>query len=54
MEAFAGTLLVHVPPAGLLLNVVIEPWHTTSVPVTAVGAWFTVTEVVTLQPEPNV
>lgn len=35
--------LVHVPPDGVELNVVVEPVHTVAVPVIEVGAVFTVT-----------
>ena len=35
--------LVHVPPAGVLFNVVVAPVHTVAVPVTAVGEVLTVT-----------
>lgn len=41
--------LVHVPPDGEELNVVVAPTHTVAVPVIADGVAFTVTTAVTLQ-----
>ena len=43
-------LLVHVPPAGVELSVVVNPIHTLFVPVIAVGLAFTVTGTVMIQP----
>ena len=45
--AIAGSLVVHVPPALALANVVVSSGHTTAVPVIGAGAVFTVTVVVT-------
>jgi hypothetical protein len=42
--------LVHVPPVGDELNVVVAPVHTPSVPVIAVGWVFTVTTAAAKQP----
>ena len=47
--AMAELPLVHAPPAVLLLNVVLLPWHTAGLPVMGVGA-FTVTVVLAVQP----
>lgn len=48
--ACAVLLLVHVPPAILLLNVVVWPTHTVGVPVITDGAAFTVNDVVREHP----
>jgi hypothetical protein len=50
--AFAVLLLLHVPPAAILLNVVVEPTHTEVAPVMLVGVAFTVTTVVAAEPQP--
>jgi len=41
-----GSLLVHVPPEGEELSVVVAPTHTVGLPVIAVGDAFTVTDAV--------
>ena len=46
-------VLLHVPPAGVELRLVVKPTHTVSVPVTVVGLGFTVAIAVTIQPEPR-
>lgn len=46
--AIAGFELVHVPPVGVLDNVVVPPTHTRAVPVIAPGVTLTVTFVVTV------
>ena len=46
--------LVHVPPVGEQLNVVVDPAHTASVPVIAPGDVFTVTARVAKQPPASV
>ena len=43
-------LLLHVPPAGVEFKVVVDPTHTTNVPVIAVGFILTVTGAVIKQP----
>jgi hypothetical protein len=43
-------LLVHVPPAAVLLRAVVDPWHTELVPVIAGGNEFTVTTSHVLHP----
>ena len=43
-------LLVHRPPVDVLLNVVVEPAHTTIVPVMAAGSGCTVSTAVRSQP----
>jgi hypothetical protein len=48
--AIARSLLVHVPPAGVELSVVVKPTHTLRVPVIVDGLVFTVTTVVVRQP----
>jgi hypothetical protein len=53
-DATAGAVLLHVPPVGVLANVVVEPMHTLVVPVIAVGSGLTVIVFVVLQPELNV
>lgn len=47
-------LLVHVPPVGVLLNVVVCPVHTKAVPVIADGVEVTVNDCVAKQPLLNV
>lgn len=47
-------LLVHVPPAGVEFNVVVDPIHTFSVPVIAVGSGLTVAIAVIIHPVPSV
>ena len=47
-------LLVHVPPAGVELSVVVRPTHITGVPVIVVGFGLTVTIAVLIQPVPSV
>ena len=42
--------LVHVPPRGVSLNVVVKPAHTVSVPEIAPGKELTVTIAVAIQP----
>ena len=51
--AVPDALLVHVPPVGVELNVVVEPIHTTAVPVIAVGEALTVTVAADSQPVPS-
>jgi hypothetical protein len=46
--------LVHVPPVGVELNVVVAPVHTLIVPVMAVGCVLTVTAAAAKQPPVNV
>jgi hypothetical protein len=48
----AATLLLHVPPDGLLLNVVVAPSHTIADPNNADGRGFTVTIAVRKHPAP--
>jgi hypothetical protein len=43
-------LLLHVPPVGVALSVVLVPGHTVAVPVMAEGGASVVTVVVVLQP----
>jgi len=43
-------LLLHVPPADVLLSVVVAPTHTTAVPVMEAGRGLTVKPVVVLHP----
>ncbi len=43
-------LLVHVPAAVVVLNVVVKPWQTVIVPVIGLGLGFTVTTAVMIQP----
>jgi len=50
IEPCAGLLLVHVPPAGVELSVVVSPTHTLVVPVIADGFGLTVIGVVIRQP----
>ena len=40
-------VLLHTPPPTVLVNVVVDPWHTVSVPLIADGTGLTVTVVVT-------
>ena len=54
MVATSVLLLVHVPPAGVLLTVVVRPTHTLKVPVIVVGSALTVIEDVAAQPLGNV
>ena len=44
--AIAGALLLHVPPDGVLLSVVVLPRHAINVPVIVVGNGVTVTVIV--------
>jgi hypothetical protein len=46
MEATDGSVLIHVPPAVLLLSEVVAPTHMLSVPVIGPGVVLTVAEVV--------
>jgi hypothetical protein len=46
-------LLLHVPPVGVLLRVIVDPVHTEEGPDIGVGAFDIVTVVDTLQPAPN-
>ena len=46
--------LVHVPPKGVALNVVVDPAHTTAVPVIGPGVVFTVTSFVAKHPPESV
>ena len=46
--------LVHVPPDGVLFNVVVRPAQTVNVPVTDVGNGLTVMVVAAIQPVVNV
>ena len=48
--AIAVLLLVHVPPAAVLVSVVVEPIHTSAVPAIEAGKGFTVNEAVRIQP----
>ena len=48
--ATAGTLLIHVPPPGEELNVLVEPVQRPSTPVMAPGEELTVTVVAAKQP----
>ena len=48
-DAVPDALLVHTPPEGELLNVVVAPSHTVGTPVIAPGALFTVTVFVATQ-----
>ena len=50
----AVMLLLHVPPAGVPLRVVVLLTHTASVPLIAVGSGFTVTTAVARQPVESV
>lgn len=55
IEAIAGMLLIHVPPAGLPVSVVVEPSHTCiGVPLILVGFAFTSITMVRAHPEDNV
>ena len=51
-EAMPGALLVHVPPAGVLLSIVVVPTQIEVLPVMVVGSGltFTVTVLVVVQP----
>jgi hypothetical protein len=50
IEAIAPLLLLHTPPATLLVIVAEAPIHTFDGPLTGPGARFTVTSLVVLQP----
>lgn len=45
-----GLLLLHVPPAGVDVSVVVAPRHAMLIPVIAVGVGVTVTTAIELQP----
>ncbi len=49
-EATVLSLLLHVPPADVLANVVVAPTQTVGVPVTGAGIGYTVTTAVAIQP----
>ena len=51
--AFAGLLLVHIPPAVPSLSVVVPPTHTLGVPPIGTGDELTVTTVAVEQPLPS-
>ena len=51
--ALARLLLLQVPPAGVLANVVVSPSHTVATPVIVVGDAFTIT-IAVLKQLPNV
>jgi hypothetical protein len=51
--AFAGLLLVHMPPAVPSLRVVLLPTHTLGVPAIGTGDELTVTTVAVAQPLPS-
>jgi hypothetical protein len=46
-------LLIHVPPPGGSVNVIVEPAHTLSVPSIGPGAAFTVTKAMRVQNVPG-
>jgi hypothetical protein len=48
-----GVVLFHIPPGMASLSVVVDPIHTCNAPVMAVGAAFTVTLAVAVQPAPS-
>ena len=48
IDATAGLLLDHVPPAVSVLRFVVCPWHTCITPVMLAGSEYTVTVSVTL------
>ena len=48
--ATAVLLLLHVPPATVLLSVILDPTHTADVPVIAAGIAYTVTVAYATQP----
>ena len=48
--ATAALLLLHIPPVGASLNVVVEPSHTLVIPVMDDGSGLTVTSVVVRHP----
>ena len=51
IEPLVGILLVQVPPPVPSVSCVVCPWHTTSVPLIAVGNAFTVTvAIIAIQP----
>jgi hypothetical protein len=47
-----GSLVLHVPPAGVLLSVVVWPWHTVAAPDMPAGMPFTVTVAAAVHPVP--
>lgn len=51
--AIAGSLLLQVPPDGVLPNVVVKPIHTLPAPVMVAGEGFTVIGWAAVQPAPN-
>jgi hypothetical protein len=51
--ATAVLLLLHVPPLVVLLNTVVDAWHTESSPVIPAGAGLTITVVIVWQPVGN-
>ena len=53
MVAMSVLLLLHEPPAGVLLSVVVRPAQTLSVPVIVVGNALTVIGEVAEQPQPT-
>ncbi len=53
IDATAGVVLAHVPPATGCVSVVVNPWHTLSVPAIGTGAAVTVTTVEEVQPALN-
>ena len=50
--ATAVLLLLHVPPIALLLNVVVDDWHTVIVPVIDPASGVTLTGLVAAEPQP--
>lgn len=54
IEPWVVLLLDHVPPAGVLLSVVVRPTHTVAGPVIAVGNALTVATTEEAQPVGNV
>jgi hypothetical protein len=52
MAAIAVLLLLHVPPAVVLVNAVVVPVHTVAEPPIAAGAELTVIAFIALQPAP--
>jgi hypothetical protein len=50
--AIASSLLVQLPPAVALANIVVEPSHTAVPPVMFAGSAFTITVAVDIQPVP--
>ena len=53
MPAMDGEVLLHTPPVVASDSVVIDPSHTTGVPVIALGFALMVNVAVVMQPEPN-